>query len=65
MSESPKPRQVLHLVMAGFPPERLAELTASSPGVTSEVLHLKPDNARAALEKIFAADSVAVWGQVD
>ena len=60
MSETlPTPR-ALHLVLEGFPPERVAELTS----LDAEIFHLTPENASAALEKIFAADTVAVWGRV-
>jgi hypothetical protein len=64
MSETP--RRILHLVVEGFPADRLAEIVESSPqtvGVT-EILPLTEANAREALGKIFAADTVAVWGEV-
>jgi hypothetical protein len=62
MSEtSSHPRRVLHLVIGGFPPERMAEIAAPAPDVIVEVHHLTPANTREALEKIFAADTVAVW----
>jgi hypothetical protein len=58
MSEtSSHPRRVLHLVVEGFPAEKLKE-------IEGEVLHLTETNAREALEKIFAADTVAVWGKL-
>jgi hypothetical protein len=68
MSEtSPTPRHVLHLIMKGFPSEKLAELSAPSPGTSDivEILPLNEANAREALEKIFAADAVAVWSQTE
>ncbi len=65
MSETSHPRHVLHLVVEGFPPERLAEVTSTSPDVMNEIFHLTPANAPAALEKIFAADAIAVWGKVE
>jgi len=56
-------RRVLHLVIEGFPPERKGELAGGSNDVT-EIFQLTETNAREALEKIFAADTVAVWGKV-
>jgi len=67
MSETSAPRRVLHLVIEGFPAARLEEIAGSSPGttdVTREIFPLTEANAREALEKIFAADTVAVWGAV-
>ena len=62
MSEtSSRQRRVLHLVIDGFPPERTVELAAPTPDVIAEVCHLTPANSREALEKIFAADTIAVW----
>ncbi len=51
----------LHLVIEGFPKERADEL-AKEP--EAEVFPLTEANAREALEKIFAADAVAVWTPV-
>jgi len=51
----------LDLIIEGFPKERADEL-AKQPG--SETLQLTEANAKEALEKIFAADSVAVWSNV-
>jgi len=51
----------LDLIIEGFPKERADEL-AKQPD--SEVLQLTEANAKEALEKIFAADSVAVWTDV-
>ena len=68
MSElSPKPRRILHLVVEGFAAARLDEIAVSSPGsadITREIFPLTESNAREALWKIFAADTVAVWGEV-
>jgi hypothetical protein len=67
MSETfPNPRRVLHLVIEGFPADRLEEVAGSSPGITdgTEIFPLTEANAREALEKIFAADTIAVWGEV-
>jgi hypothetical protein len=62
MSEnSPAPRRALHLVLEGFPEERLKEIAAAG---NAEIFHLTETNAKEALEKIFAADSVAVWTKV-
>jgi hypothetical protein len=52
----------LDLIIEGFPKERADEL-AQQPD--SEIFHLTEANAKEALEKIFAADSVAVWSKVD
>ncbi len=52
------PRCVLHLIIEGFPEERLRELAADT---DAEIFPLTESSAKAALEKIFAADSVAVW----
>jgi len=67
MSETlPNPRRALHLVIEGFPADRLAEIAGSAPGTAgvTEIFPLTESNAREALGKIFAADTVAVWGEV-
>jgi hypothetical protein len=67
MSEIPsQPHRVLHLVVEGFPAARLEEVTKSPSGSTDviEILPLTETNARAALEEIFTADTVAVWGKI-
>jgi len=51
----------LHLIVEGFPQERADDL-ARQPD--SEAFPLTEANAKDALEKIFAADSVAVWSDV-
>ena len=51
----------LHLIVEGFPQERADEL-ARQPD--SETFPLTEASAKVALEKIFAADSVAVWSDV-
>jgi hypothetical protein len=62
MSDTPAaPRRVLHLVVEGFPEDRLKELSAEG---NAEVFHLSEATAKEALEKIFAADSVAVWTEL-
>jgi hypothetical protein len=59
-----EPRHILYLVIEGLPAERRLELEkiAQEPGVTAEIFELTEFNSAVALEKIFAADSVAVWG---
>jgi hypothetical protein len=61
-----EPRRVLHLVIEGLSAERRQELEkiAAAPGATTEIFPLTESNAGEALEKIFAADTVAVWGAV-
>lgn len=60
------PRRILHLVIEGFPADQLEVLARSSPGTTdvTEIVPLTEANAREALEKIFAADTIAVWGKL-
>jgi hypothetical protein len=67
MSEnSPTPRKALHLVLEGFPVEQLDEVMKSARAIgTAEIFHLTEANAKEALEKIFAADTVAVWTRLD
>jgi hypothetical protein len=55
------PRRVLYLVVGDATP---LEIAPSSAEITTEVFRLTPATAPAALEKIFAADSVAVWGEI-
>ena len=62
MNDSFHPRRVLHLVIEGLAENRLAEL---KPDATTEVVRLDESNAREVLEKIFAADTVAVWTKVE
>jgi hypothetical protein len=61
-----EPRRILNLVVEGLSEERRKELDriAAERGTVSEIFPLTEENARAALEKIFAADTVAVWGKV-
>jgi len=63
-----KPRHILHLVIEGFSPEQETDLRAQAaavgPQATLEVFRLTDANAREALEKIFEADSIAVWGKL-
>jgi hypothetical protein len=62
----PNPRRALHLVIEGYPADTLEKIAGSSPGTTgvTEIFPLTESNAREALEKIFAADTVAVWGKI-
>jgi hypothetical protein len=62
--ETSSPHRVLHLIVEGFPPARLRELTGSAGAAddVTEIFQLTEVSAREALEKIFAADTVAVWG---
>lgn len=65
MSDTSAPHRVLHLILDGFPPERLEELSAQGgAGDVTEIFQLTEASAHEALEKIFAADTVAVWGEV-
>ena len=66
MSEVHSPRRILHLIVEGFPPERTNELSGPVEGASdvTEVLQLTEASAPEALEKIFAADTVAVWGKL-
>lgn len=67
MSEPTEKRRVLHLVVEGFPADKLAALSVPVPGTdnVAETFQLTESNAWEALEKIFAADTVAVWGKAD
>ena len=63
---TPAPRRILHLVVEGFPAEKLAEIVEASPRSSRRNgnVPLTEANAREALEMIFAADTVAVWGKL-
>ena len=66
MSDPTAPKRILHLVIEGFPSERIAALNApaSGAGDITEVFQLTEASAPEALEKIFAADTVAVWSDL-
>ena len=66
MSENSPSRRILHLVIDGFPADNVVELSVPTSGSTYvvEVFQLTEENAGEALAKIFAADSVTVWGKV-
>jgi hypothetical protein len=57
-------RRMLHLTVEGLSPARREELMklAAWSGGAAEIMALTEANSREALERIFAADSVAVWG---
>jgi hypothetical protein len=65
MSETP--RIILHLTVGGFPADRLKEIAAPSSGTNevTEIFPLNEANAGEALGKIFAADTIAVWGKTE
>jgi hypothetical protein len=50
-------RKILHLLIDGLPEDQRPPADAEA-----ETLTLTEANAREALEKIFAADAVSVWG---
>jgi hypothetical protein len=56
-------RRILYLLVEGLPQEQRPVVPAGEAGV--EIFALSEGTAREALEKIFAADSVSVWGRVD
>ncbi len=57
-----KPCRSLYLVVEGLPATQRPVVPSGDTGV--EVFTLSESNAREALEKIFAADAVSVWGEV-
>lgn len=59
MSETP--RRILYLVVEGLPE---AQKPTVAPGEGVEIFELTEANAAEALEKIFAADAVSVWGEI-
>jgi len=62
MSETSAPRRVLYLVVGDPSASTIRELaTLSAPETVTDVLQLTEANARETLEKIFTADTVAVW----
>jgi len=56
-------RRILYLLVDGLPEAQRPAIPSGEPSV--EIFTLSEDNAREALEKMFAADSVSVWGRVD
>jgi len=68
MSETtPNPRRILHLVIDELSAGKLAKIVEASPETigATEIFQLTETSAREALEKIFTADTVAVWGRTD
>jgi hypothetical protein len=64
MSEAPQ--RILHLAVEGFSPEQVKEIVAPAEGSDAgvEIFQLTEASAPEALQKIFAADSVKVWGEI-
>jgi hypothetical protein len=56
-----EPRRILYLLVDGLPE---AQRPAVVSGDNVEVFTLTEASAAEALEKIFAADAVSVWGEV-
>jgi len=54
---------MLHLVVDGYSVEKVRETIDAT--ATDELVVLTEKNAREVLEKIFAADGVAVWGKIE
>ena len=61
MSEPIPPHRVLHLVIEGLPAAQREALEAQRDS-TTEIFALSETTAAAALEKIFTAETVTVWG---
>lgn len=62
MSETSSPHRVLHLVVEGASDAEAREMAGKN--AATEIFTLTEANAREALEKIFAADTVAVWSDL-
>jgi hypothetical protein len=61
-----EPRRILYLVTESLSAARrkeLRRLAAREP--SAEIVALTESNSRDVLEKIFAADSVAFWGELE
>ena len=58
---SEEPRRILYLLVEGLPE---TQRPTPAPGEDAEVFTLTEANAAEALEKIFAADAISVWGKV-
>ena len=61
----PSSRHVLHLILKGCSPEWLQELQQGAQNVSGTITEIFPmteQNSDQALEKIFSADTIAVWG---
>jgi hypothetical protein len=59
MSDSP--RHILYLLVDGLP---VAQKPQTAPDENAEIFVLTEASAAEALKKIFAADSVSIWGEV-
>jgi len=66
MSSSSPSHRIIHLAVGGFPTDKLKQIVALSDlsGEQAEIFVLTETHAREALEKIFSADGVAVWGEL-
>ena len=65
MSETTSTRRVLHLLVGNLSPSLIQEMAALSvPEAQVDIFQLTEANAREALENIFAADTVMVWGNI-
>jgi hypothetical protein len=60
MSENPRHR-MLYLLVEGLPE---AQRPTAAPGEDAEIFTLTEASATEALQKIFDADAVSVWGHV-
>jgi hypothetical protein len=56
------PRRLLYLLLPGLPESQRPVIPSDE--TNAEIFTLTESNAREALEKIFAADAVSVWGEV-
>jgi hypothetical protein len=61
MSETP--RHILYLLVEGLPDAQRPVVPDDEEG--TEIFPLNESTVREALQKIFAADAVSVWGRVD
>jgi hypothetical protein len=58
-----EPRRLLHLATEALSPEKKEEVRRlAAKSAQAEIFILTEANSREALEKIFAADVVTVWG---
>jgi hypothetical protein len=66
MSSPASSRRLLHLAAGRSSVSRLEEIKKCSDasGGASEIFVLTEETAREAVEKIFSADSVMVWGEL-
>lgn len=66
MSITSSSRHIVHLVVGGFSATKVEEIVGApaSTGTEAEILVLTDANVREALDKIFSAAGVAVWGEL-